>query len=226
MPIENQVLGTVPDPAESSDRGCEDRPMSPRIVFFPGATGAADFWGPVAELMPIGWESRLLSWPGAGAEPHDPTITGYDALIARSARAVADGCDVVAQSMGGAVAIGLALAYPRKIRRLVLVATSGGIDVGRYGSADWRSDYRSEFPQAASWVTGPPVDRPLEDLGAIDIPTCLIWGAEDPISPPAVGRALDRVLPRSTLKVIADGSHMMARDRPAEIAPLIVGHLR
>jgi pimeloyl-ACP methyl ester carboxylesterase len=193
-------------------------------VFFPGASGAAGFWTPVADRMPDGWPTRLLSWPGAGAEPHDPAITDYGALVDRAAAAVIDGSDVVAQSMGGVVAIGLALAYPRRIRRLVLVATSGGIDVGRFGAEDWRAEYRSEFPGAASWVTEQHVDHTRE-LPGVEIPACLIWGDKDPISPPAVGRALEDALPRSRLHIISGGTHMMARERPDEIAELIVGHL-
>lgn len=96
--------------------------MPPRVVFLPGASGAGSFWAPVAERMPEDWETRLVSWPGAGSEAHDPTIAGYDDLVVRAARAADDGSDVVAQSMGGVVAVGMALAHPRKVRRLVLVA--------------------------------------------------------------------------------------------------------
>ena len=198
--------------------------MVVRVVFFPGASGAAGFWAPVADRMPDGWPTRLLSWPGAGAERHDPAIADYGALVDRAAAAVAEGSDVVAQSMGGVVAIGLALAYPQRIRRLVLVATSGGIDVGRFGAEDWRAEYQSEFPGAASWLTEQHVDYSGE-LPGIEVPVCLIWGEEDPISPPAVGRALQAALPRSSLHIIPGGTHMMARERPDEIAALIVSHL-
>jgi pimeloyl-ACP methyl ester carboxylesterase len=198
--------------------------MPPNVVFFPGASGAADFWAPVASQMPDGWSTQLLSWPGAGAEPHDPAITGYDDLVDHAAAAVSDGSDVVAQSMGGAVAIGLALTRPGKIRRLVLVATSGGLDVERFGPADWRAEYESEFVNAAPWVTDQRVDH-TPGLPAIDIPTCLIWGDNDTISPLAVGEALNDLLPHSLMHVITGGTHMMARERPAEIAALIVACL-
>ena len=198
--------------------------MPPNAVFFPGASGAADFWAPVASRMPHTWSTRLLSWPGAGAEPHDPAIIGYDDLVDRAAAAVSDGSDVVAQSMGGAVAVGLALTRPGKIRRLALVATSGGLKVEQFGAADWRAEYESEFIEAAPWVTQQRVDH-TPDLPTIGIPTCLIWGDNDSISPLAVGRALNDLLPRSVLHAITGGTHTMARERPAKIAPLIVAHL-
>ncbi len=61
--------------------------------------------------------------------------------------------DLVAQSMGGVVAIGVALAHPDKVRRLVLVATSGGIDVASFDGQEWREEYATEFPDAAPWVS-------------------------------------------------------------------------
>jgi pimeloyl-ACP methyl ester carboxylesterase len=79
--------------------------------------------------MPDDWQTRLLSWPGAGSQPHDPSVVGYDDLVVRAAAAVDEGSDVVA------------------------------------------------------------------------------------------------ALPRSTLHVVAGGTHMMGRERPDEIASLIIGHL-
>ncbi|MFZ0087994.1 MAG: alpha/beta hydrolase [Solirubrobacteraceae bacterium] len=198
--------------------------MPPRVVFLPGASGAAEFWAPVADRMPEGWQTRLLSFPGAGVEPHDPMINGYSDLMGWTATVVTDGSDVVAQSMGGAVAMGVALAYPRKIRRLVLVATSGGVDIARLGGEDWRAEYAAEFADAAPWVTSHHVDH-SPDLRRVKTPTCLIWGDDDPISPLAVGRALDRALPCSGLHVVRGGTHMLARERPGEVAKLIVEHL-
>jgi pimeloyl-ACP methyl ester carboxylesterase len=145
-------------------------------------------------------------------------------LVTQAAELVPDGSDVVAQSMGGMVAIGLALERPRKIRRLVLVATSGGLDVSGLGGGDWRDEYRADFPQASPWVTGDALDYSGQ-LGAVELPVCLIWGDCDPISPLAVGRALERLLPAGELHVVAGGTHALAREHPDEVAALIRCHL-
>lgn len=213
------------DPGSWSRSYCENPGTSAQVIFLPGASGAASFWAPVADRLPARWPTRLLSWPGAGTEPHDPSIGGYEDLVAMAAGEIGDSTDLVAQSMGGAVAIGLALRYPQKVRRLVLVATSGGLDVTLFDAEDWRAEYRSEHPHAAAWVTDERVDHST-DLRAIQIPVCLIWGDHDPISPPAVGRALNAVLPHSTLHIVAGGTHAMANERPDDIAPLITEHLR
>jgi pimeloyl-ACP methyl ester carboxylesterase len=198
--------------------------MPPSVVFFPGATGSGDFWAPVAQRLPSDWKSTSLSWPGAGTVPSVPGINGYEDLLGLAAAEVPAGSDVVAQSMGGVVAIGLALARPEKIRRLVLVATSGGLDVSALGGGDWREEYRSEFPEAAAWVTGERLDY-TSLLAGVSLPVCLIWGESDPISPPAVGRALHATLARSTLHVVPGGTHAVARERPDEVAALIGRHL-
>jgi pimeloyl-ACP methyl ester carboxylesterase len=166
----------------------------PSVVFLPGAGGSARFWEPVADRLPATWDRTLLGWPGAGDQPHDPCVASFEDLIDLVESQVCDGSDLVAQSMGGVVAVGLELRYPEKIRRLVLVATSGGIDVDALGAADWRADYRAEFPNAAGWVTEQAVDYSarLEHMSA---PTLLLWGEEDPISPVAVGQRLGELLP-------------------------------
>jgi pimeloyl-ACP methyl ester carboxylesterase len=198
--------------------------MAPQVTFFPGASGAGAFWDPVARRLPSDWTRHLLSWPGAGTEPHSPAVTGYADLVAQAAETVGDRGDVVAQSMGGVVAVGLALTHPEKIRRLVLVATSGGLDVGELGGGDWRAEYTAEFPDAARWVTEQHVDYSSQ-LASITVPTCLIWGDADPISPIAVGRALETALPNSVLHIVADGTHMLAHDQPDVTAALIIDHL-
>jgi pimeloyl-ACP methyl ester carboxylesterase len=107
---------------------------------------------------------------------------------------------------------------------LVLLATSGGLDVSALGGGDWREEYRSESPEAAAWVTGERLDY-TSTLAGISLPVCLIWGASDPISPPAVGRTLHAMLAQSTLHVVAGGTHAVARERPDEVATLIGRHL-
>lgn len=194
------------------------------MIFFPGAAGDGDFWSPVAARLPADWDKRLLSWPGAGDVPASPEVNGYEDLVKLAAAAVPDCSDVVAQSMGGAVAIGVALGWPQKIRRLVLVATSGGLDVGALGAGDWRAEYRDEFPQAGAWVTDGRLDYGGR-LGSLEPPVCLIWGDADPLSPVAVGQALHAELPASELHVLASGTHSLARDRADEVAGLIERHL-
>jgi pimeloyl-ACP methyl ester carboxylesterase len=197
----------------------------PPIAFLPGASGAGEFWRPVAERLADTWPTTLLNWPGAGAQPHDPGVQSYEDLIALTAAALDDNSDIVAQSMGGVVAIGLALAHAAKVRRLVLVATSGGLNIDSHGAEDWRAEYEAEFPAAAPWITAQRLDYG-DALATIPAPTCLIWGDADPISPVSAGQRLHDVLPASTLHILPGATHSLGRERPDAVAALITAHLR
>jgi pimeloyl-ACP methyl ester carboxylesterase len=195
-----------------------------RVLFLPGAGGSADFWRPVADRLPAGWEKVHLDWPGAGDEPHDPAIAGFDDLVARASAALAPRTHVVAQSLGGIVAIRLALRHPDAVGRLVLAATSGGLDAAGTAPVDWRVEYRATYPNAAAWITGERPDH-THALGALAAPALLLWGERDPISPPAVGRRLAALLPRAELHLLATDDHGFAQTQPDVVAPLIAAHL-
>src|SRR3954469_557471 len=108
------------------------------VAFLPGAGGDPAFWRPVGDRLPADWDKLYFDWPGAGDQPHDPAVRGFDDLVARVASRLDGPAAVVAQSMGGVVAVRLALAHPEKVSRLVLAATSGGVDVAGLGASDWR----------------------------------------------------------------------------------------
>ncbi len=196
-----------------------------RVLFLPGAGGAASFWRPVGERLPADWDKRYLSWPGLGDEPHDPVVCGFEDLVARTVAALDDApTDLVAQSMGGAVALRVALDEPTRVRRLVLCATSGGLDVGALGAADWRTDYRAAYPRAADWITHVRLDFGAE-LAVVEQPTLLLWGDADAVSPPAVGERLRAALRYATLTVLHSSDHGFAHALAARVAPLIAAHL-
>ena len=196
-----------------------------RVLFLPGASGDGRFWQPVAERLPVAWRKTFFDWPGLGRIPPRPDLGG----LADLARLVLDGAgagpvDLVAQSMGGVVAMMVALARPERVRRIVLTATSAGIDITPFAPEDWRPEYAQEYPDAAPWIL---TERP--DLSArlptMTAPTLLVWSDADPISPLGVGRRLAQILPRAELVVIPGVDHMFARDHPDLVAPHMERHL-
>lgn len=198
----------------------------PHLLFLPGAGGAAAFWHPLGALLPADWAKTYLNWPGLGHEGHRAGFDGFDALTAWAAGHLADGDTVVvAQSMGAIIALRLALRFPGRVSKLVLTAGSGGLDMGRFGAADWRPQYRAAFPDAARWIETEKPDHTAE-MAKIAQPALLLWGDADAISPVGVGRQLERLLPQARLHIVAGGDHDFAKDRAAEIAPLVAAHIR
>jgi pimeloyl-ACP methyl ester carboxylesterase len=198
-----------------------------RMLFLPGAGASASFWRPVADRLDPDRPRYFFAWPGLGNEPHDPKVQGLDDLVSMVLAELDGPSDLIAQSLGGLVALRVALSAPDRVRRLVLTVTSGGVRVHDLGGSDWRTDYRREFPEAAPWVTE--ANQTREDLSvkltSIDVPSLLIWGDADPISPLSVGERLHQSLPRSDLRIVRGGGHDLARTHAGEVAALVTAHL-
>jgi poly(3-hydroxyoctanoate) depolymerase len=145
-------------------------------------------------------------------------------LVARVVREMTGPVDLLAQSMGGVVAVRAALEKPELVRHLVLSVTSGGIDVAALGAEDWRPAFRMRNPRAPSWFVDEREDF-TERLGEITVPVLLLWGDADPISPVAVGRRLAQLFPAAELVVIAGGTHDLVLESADEVAPHIDRHL-
>jgi pimeloyl-ACP methyl ester carboxylesterase len=199
-------------------------PRHPRVVFLPGASGDGRFWRSLGARLPTEWPKTFLDWPGLGAVAASPEVTGFHDLVRLALEGPDEPVDLVAQSMGGVVALQAVLSHPARVRRLVLVATSGGVDTRGFGAADWRPDYAREFPDARPWILEARPDL-TGALPTVQAPALLIWGDADPISPVAVGRYLVGVLPRARLVIVPGGDHALGRDRVADIAPAVERHL-
>lgn len=193
-----------------------------KTLFLPGAGGSASFWKPAADLT--GLEAKFFAWPGLGDEPTDPAVNGLDDLAAMVQRSMTEPVNIVAQSMGGVIAIKLALAMPAMVNRLVLVATSGGIPVTDLGAVDWRPNYAAAFPKAASSISEPTKDY-SERIRFIQAPTLLLWGDSDPISPVAVGERLAKLLPNAKLCIISEADHDLAQTHAGTVSSAIKRHL-
>jgi len=199
--------------------------MTRKLIFLPGVGADPDFWRPLGERLPGDEAKVYLGWPGLGNQPAAPDVRGFDDLVGLvEAELEAEPADLIAQSMGGVIALMVALRRPDQVRRLVLTVTSGGVDMAGLGAADWRETYRAAYPHAAAWATEARADL-TASLGLVEQPALLIWGDADPISPVAVGERLAALLPNTALRIVEGGDHDLARTHAAAIAPLIEAHL-
>jgi pimeloyl-ACP methyl ester carboxylesterase len=71
--------------------------------------------------------------------PSEPGVDGVDDLVDLVVDSIVGPVDLLAQSMGGVIAIRAALERPALVRHLVLAVTSGGLDVSVLGAQDWRA---------------------------------------------------------------------------------------
>jgi len=195
-----------------------------RLLFLPGTSGNTSFWQPVARQLRHPAERIHLGWPGFGDTPRDPGVNGFEDLLSLVLAQLDRPCALIAQSMGGVLALQAALAQPQRITHLVLCATSGGLPMAAFGAEDWRAGFQAAHPQLPDWFVNDTTDLTRE-LPQLTLPVLLLWGDADPISPVAVGERLAALLPQSRLQVIPGGDHDLALERAATVAPLIDAHL-
>jgi len=198
--------------------------MPSKLLFLPGALGRTQFWDPVASLLQQPATQVHVGWPGFGATPPDPSIRGIDDLVAAVVAHIDQPSALIAQSMGGVIAMRAALAKPDLVTHLVLAATSGGVDVAGLGGQDWRHAFHEANPLLPRWFSTYQEDL-SQQLSQAAMPTLLLWGDADPISPVRVGERLASLLPRARLHIIRGGNHGLAETHAAMIAPLIDAHL-
>jgi poly(3-hydroxyoctanoate) depolymerase len=199
-------------------------PTPSKLLFLPGASGNTLFWLPVAELLTHPAAKVCIGWPGFGPTPVDPKVNGIDDLVARVVMEIDQPTALIAQSMGGVIAIRAALERPKLVTHLVLTATSGGIDISNLGAEDWRPGFLQENSQLPNWFIGDKSDL-TENLSTIFAPSLLIWGDADPISPVTIGQRLSEYLPNADLHVIHGSNHALAYVHAQKVAALIDDHL-
>ena len=194
------------------------------LYFLPGALGKTEFWRPVAGSLAHPAPQVHVAWPGFGGAPPDASTRGLDDLASRLLERIDRPSALVAQSMGGVVALLASLRKPELITHLVLSATSGGLPMASLGAQDWRPAIRAAHPDLPDWFATYQADL-SSGLPKLRIPTLLLWGDADPISPLAAGERLAALLPRAELHVFPHGGHDVGNAFASQVAPLIDRHL-
>ncbi|HBU87289.1 MAG TPA: alpha/beta hydrolase [Acinetobacter sp.] len=194
------------------------------LIFLPGASGSTKFWHPLIEKLPQHYQTKIIGYPGFGDTPESPQVKSFEDLKNYVVDQINEESVIIAQSMGGIFAVAAALQKPQLIKGLVLIATSGGINLERFNVQDWREAYRQAFLRYPDWFVT--TNANYEDfLSDINIETLLIWGDSDPVSPVQVGQYLNQKFENSTLYVVKGGDHQLAEKQADEVSVQIKNYL-
>ena len=195
------------------------------LIFLAGASGNTQFWNPLIEQLPNNYTKQVIAYPGFHGAAAHPDIHSFDDLSNYVVAQIQQPSILIAQSMGGIFAIAATLQKKDLIKGLVLIATSGGINLERFKVQDWRQLYRQEYLESPDWFVTTKVDYE-EFLSTIEIETLLIWGDQDPVSPIEVGQYLNQILKKSKLYIVEGGDHGLAKQDADEVAIQINAYLK
>lgn len=102
------------------------------VVVIHGFTGSGAAMAPLIDRLD-GWRRITVDLPGHGRSPAPPELPYYSVeamaeSIAGLAAAVDGPCHVIGYSMGGRIALALAVAHPHVCRSLTLISATAGMD--------------------------------------------------------------------------------------------------
>ncbi len=195
------------------------------LIFLPGASGSTTFWHPLIEKLPQHYQTKIIGYPGFGDTPQSLEVKSFEDLTNHVVDQINEESVIVAQSMGGIFAVAAALQKLQLVKGLVLIATSGGINLERFNVQDWREAYRQTFLKYPDWFITTNANYE-EFLSDINIEILLIWGDQDPVSPVEVGTYLNQIFKNSRLYIVKGGDHQLAEKHADEVATQIKDYLK
>lgn len=222
------------------------------LILIHGAGGSHLHWP--AELRRIKGRTVLaLDLPGHGRSPgpgHDH-ISGYVASVVSLLDALLiDQAIFCGHSMGGAIALQLALDHRERVAGLIVIGSGAKLRVAPTLLAGVLEDPQATFSLLADWLYGPTTPEQIKrqgtqqmslvdpavyhgDLSACDTfdirdqlaqiscPTLVVGAAEDKMTPLKFSRSLSQGIPNAALEIIQDAGHMMALEQPDRVADAI-----
>lgn len=249
--VDERTLATGPYTIHFFEAGRKDEPA---VILLHGVGSNAMYaWG---RLLPDLGRSMHVLAPDLlfgnvmGIDPDGYTLS-RDAQMVLSlmdAKGI-ERADLVGLSLGGWLALELAVTHPERVGRLALIASPGISEhAPRLGEifAEFESDlagfYQRIFhdpPPLPGFVLdllqeqadarASRLKRLLDSLDSrqstfdgelahLDAPALVVWGENDRIMDPAMGRALARLLPEARLVVLSRCGHAVVWDRPCALA--------
>ena len=234
-------------------------PQTPTLVFVHGSGDSAATWDAVIAALPD-YSCVSLDLPGHGAlrerpGPDEMSVSDYaDGVHAELRRRGLSGVCLIGHSLGGAIALRLAVDHPSAVGRLVLVGSGARLRVlpavlqgakempertwpevvaGNFapGHEEQARAYRATqqpFAPGAFYRDLAACDRfdMMEELGRVSQPTLAIVGDHDTATPPKYSIYLRDHLAEAQLVVVPNTGHYVLVEAPEVVAGAIRSWLR
>jgi len=226
----------------------------PSLLFLHGAGGTHRHWGNQVRGL-RDFTLVALDLPGHGRSKGEgrQTIEGYADLVAEFMAALAlESPTVVGHSMGGAIALELALRFGERLGGLVLVGTGARLRVMPSLLEGLRGEFESTVDLLCHYAYGPSASEEMVRLGReemlamgpevlwgdflacdgfdvmgrldeVRLPTLVICGEKDQLTPLKYSQFLVDHIPGARLVTIPEAGHMVMLEKPQETTDAIEG---
>lgn len=207
-----------------------------RLIVLHGWTYSTDKWQPLVKyLKEKNIEVAFLSVPGLTEETAKVwTLEDYVEWL-KDKLASEKQPILIGHSNGGRIAIAFASKYPDKLKRLILIDSAGIFHnklplklkrfifgtLARFGKkvtsskklrnllykAARESDYKDAAPPMRQTMVNLISSDLTPQLGQITVPTLIIWGKLDRVTPLSDGFLMHRLIKKSKLQIIDGAGH-------------------
>ncbi len=216
----------------------------PKLYIIHGWTYTTAPWEKtITSLGKLGLNVEMLNVPGLTASSNK--VWTIDDYVRWADRNIPDGAAVLGHSNGGRILMNLCVAKPEKLSHLILLDSAGVYEApGKHDiarSVSRRLSFLGKVPGLAKvWqkLAGPSdyakapanmkktltnmldSDKKL-DISKIKVPTSILWGANDTVTPPRQAEAIHRKIADSSLEIFPNWTHAPYISHPAELAKAI-----
>jgi pimeloyl-ACP methyl ester carboxylesterase len=219
-----------------------------RIVFLHGSAWNTRMWYKQRDSLRSSMEVMLLDLPGHGRAPGNgcDSVEEYRDEVYKAIKRLDVGCCYVAgHSLGGAVAMSLALSHPEAVLGVVLIGTGARLKVlpqilegvkenkentidnvialafSKKASSALKKEGFDEMMKCSAEVIYKDFkacDRfdVMDSIGSLKSPALIMCGTDDSLTPPKYSRYLHKTLPDASLLLIEDAGHMVMMEKPDE----------
>ncbi|MCX8021871.1 MAG: alpha/beta hydrolase [Syntrophorhabdaceae bacterium] len=204
------------------------------------------------ETVVIDLPGHGMDGDGAGMD----SIDGYRDYLYRLVKTLGiEGCFLVGHSMGGAIAMSFALQYPEILKGLILITTGAKLRVFPEILEGLKKDKEKAVRMIMDYAFWHKSPERLKENGVkemmkcraevilgdflacegfdvmdrvygIRVPTLIIAGKYDLLTPPKFSEYLHSQIKGSRLEIVEDAGHMVTLERPEVINPLIKGWIQ
>ena len=196
------------------------------------------------ELLAERYRVIAFETPGFGESPVNDVSRSLPELASSMREAVGavglERCHLWGTSFGGKLALWFATQEPERVDALVLASPAAIIEDPWMPQPDEMASVLYAHPERqANTATlapevdakqrglvrrliGPPREPELEDaMRRLDVPTLVLFGTEDRLTPPGLGRYYRELLPRGHVVIVDNTAQAIYAERPETFAAIV-----